>query len=493
MHAIGTLFRVDWKDRRRMVSRSRILLPIMLMFMGTVLFAQPKQDGNSQPPLTRMLFVFDASNSMNAFWGNKTRLEVAKDLMLRSLDELEGKPDLELALRVYGNRSPISGGKQDCDDTTLEVPFSANSAPAMRTLMKGLRAVGTTPIARSLERAADDFPAATTPAGSQPKRGERAIRNVIILITDGIEACDEDPCAVSRALQSKGITLKPFVIGVGLEEAEKYTLRCIGNFFDADTPELFEHVLKIVLSQALNTTTAQIDLLTDDGKPLETDVPVTLYDQRTGQIRYHIVHTLNDRGQPDTLMLDPVLTYRVVAHTLPPSELGEVRLKPGQHNTITLPAGRGTLRFKVGSGPADAHVIQSIVRRKGDMSTLHVQELGADQLYRTGLYDLEVLTLPRLAIPDVRIEQGKVTEIAVPRPGVLNVLAATPGHGAIFVKRDDHLEWVADLDATVTRMQLRLLPGRYQVTYRSRNARRTELGLSKEITIESGRSATLSF
>jgi Ca-activated chloride channel family protein len=33
----------------------------------------------------------------------------------------------------------------------------------------------------------------------------RKVRNVIILITDGIEACDEDPCAVSRALMAKGM------------------------------------------------------------------------------------------------------------------------------------------------------------------------------------------------------------------------------------------------------------------------------------------------
>ena len=492
MHAIGTFFPVLRKELRRMPYRFlyRLLLPALLTLPFGLAHAQ---EAGKQPPLTRMLFVFDASNSMNAFWGTKTRLEVAKELMLRSLDELEGVPDLELALRVYGNRSPISAGKQDCDDTTLEVPFSANSAPAMRNLIKGIRAVGTTPIARSLERSADDFPSPTTPAGATPKRGERAIRNVIILITDGIEACDEDPCAVSRALQSKGITLKPFVIGVGLDEAEKYTLRCIGNFFDADTPELFEHVLKIVLTQALNTTTAQVSLMTVDGKPTETDVPVTLYDQRTGQVRYHFVHTMNDRGVPDTLMLDPVFTYRVVAHTLPPSVRDNVKVLPGQHTIITVDAGMGSLKFKVGTGPGDGQLIQAIVRRKGETATLHVQSMGDEQRFRVGSYDLEVLTLPRLRIDDVRIEQGKATEIAIPRPGVLNVQANTPGHGAIFLKKDDALEWVADLDASAPRNQLRLLPGKYQVTYRSRNAKRTELSLDKDVTIESGRAVTVNF
>lgn len=471
-----------------MRTRTALLLTLLLpLWMGSTSAALGQQ-AEPRPPLTRMLFVFDASNSMNAFWGTKTRLEVARELLIRSVEELEGLPDLELALRVYGNRSPISAGEQDCNDTHLEVPFSANSAPAMRNFIKGIRAVGTTPIARSLERAAEDFPPLPTPG-----KGERAVRNVIILITDGIEACDEDPCAVSRALQSKGIVLKPFVIGVGLEDAEKYSLRCIGNFFDADTPELFEQVLQVVLTQALNTTTAQIGLLTVDGAPLETDVPVTLYDQRTGEVRYHFMHTMNDHGVPDTLMLDPVFTYKVVAHTVPPSEREGVKVKPGQHTLITVDAGTGYLRFNVGSGPGDGHSLQTIVRRSGEASTLHVQDLGDIQRYRVGTYDLEVLTLPRLHIPGVRIDQSVTTDIAIPRSGVLNVLMNAPGYGAIFQKKDDALIWVADLDNMANRDQLRLLPGNYVATYRSRNARRTELSITKPFTIESGRAITVNF
>jgi Ca-activated chloride channel family protein len=81
----------------------------------------------------------------------------------------------------------------------------------------------------------------------------------------------------------------------------------VGNYFDASTPELFEHVLKVVVTQALNSTTAQISLMTTDGKPTETDVPVTLYDQRTGKIIDHMMHTMNDRDIPDTLQHRPDL------------------------------------------------------------------------------------------------------------------------------------------------------------------------------------------
>jgi Ca-activated chloride channel family protein len=280
------------------------------------------QEAAQQPPLTRMLFVMDASNSMNAFWGNQPKINTARELLLTALKELKDQPDLELALRLYGHQTPIQPGKQDCDDTNLEVPFSPNSIPDMERTLMSVRCVGTTPIARSLERAAKDFPPVTT-------KGARTVRNIIILITDGIEACDEDPCAVSRALQAQGIVLKPFVIGVGLDDAEKYALQCVGNYFDASTPELFEHVLKVVVTQALNSTTAQISLMTADGKPTETDVPVTLYDQRTGTgplppDAYH-----ERPGHSGHLGHRPHHTYRVVAHTVPPSVREQVVVKPG--------------------------------------------------------------------------------------------------------------------------------------------------------------------
>ncbi len=460
------------------------VVALLLVLCTTSVAAQER---TPQPPLTRMLFVFDASNSMNAFWGNQPKINTARELLLKSLKRLEGQPDLELALRLYGHQTAIQPGKQDCDDTRLEVPFSGNSIPGMKQTLERVRCIGTTPIARSLEKAAKDFPEAG------PGKGERKVRNVIILITDGIEACDEDPCAVSRALQAKGITLKPFVIGVGLTESDRYSLQCVGNYFDASTPELFEHVLQVVVTQALNSTTAQISLMTTDGKPTETDVPVTLYDQKTGQVRYHLEHTLNDRNIPDTLSIDPIFTYRVVAHTVPASVRENVTLKPGIHNIIGLDAGMGTLLLKMGGGPPDAQQISCIVRRAGEMNTLLAQEVGSTQRYRVGTYDLEVLTLPRLLIPDVHVEQGRTTEIVVPRTGVLNVQPSAPGPGAIFQKKGDVLEWVADLDAAALRNQFRLLPGTYQVTYRSGSARRTELTLTKDIVIESGRSATINF
>ncbi|MEO8067207.1 MAG: vWA domain-containing protein [Flavobacteriales bacterium] len=437
-----------------------------------------------------MLFVFDASNSMNAFWGNQPKINTARHLLLKSLAELEGQPDLELALRVYGHQTRIEAGKQDCDDTRLEVPFSSNSVPSIKRVLEQVKCLGTTPIARSLEKAGGDFPPL--------EHGARQVRNIIILITDGIEACDEDPCAVSRALQAKGIVLKPFVIGVGLEDGQKYSLQCVGNYYDASTPELFEQVLQVVVTQALNSTTAEIDLLTDEGNPTETDVPVTLYDQKTGMVKYHIVHTMNERNVPDTLTIDPIFTYKLVVHSIPPVERTDVKLMPGVHNKIPVSAGQGGLELKVQGIPNeigwnDARAIQCIVHPNNDNAILHVQQMGTTERYRTGTYDLEILTLPRMRIDDVMIRQGATTPVQIPQPGVLNAQLANPGDGAIFLKEGSTLVWVTDMDVRSVQQQFRLLPGTYQVIYRSSNAHKTEYSILKDVTITPGQSVTLTF
>ena len=87
-------------------------------------FLRIANSGSAQE-LTRILFIFDASNSMNAKWGSsQTRFEAAKEVLIKSIDSIKGSENLEIALRVYGHQSPITTTYQDCNDTKLEVPFA---------------------------------------------------------------------------------------------------------------------------------------------------------------------------------------------------------------------------------------------------------------------------------------------------------------------------------------------------------------------------------
>ena len=51
---------------------------ILLLFLSSFSFGQEE--------LTRILFILDASNSMNARWGVQTRIDAAKELLAKTFD-----------------------------------------------------------------------------------------------------------------------------------------------------------------------------------------------------------------------------------------------------------------------------------------------------------------------------------------------------------------------------------------------------------------------
>ena len=244
----------------------RIILYILFsLTITSSYFSQENETGT-----IRMLFIFDGSNSMNAQWEKSSKIKIAKALMTQTLDSLKYLDNVEVALRMYGHQTRIVPGQQDCSDTKLEVPFASgpDNYDKIKNKIRGLVPKGTTPIARSLEYAATDFPECDD------------CRNVIVLITDGIEACDEDPCAVALALRSKGIILKPFIIGVGLDTSYMDQFNCVGEFLSAETEDSFKSVLSFVISQALSNTTTQVKLYDAKNKAKETNVTMSFYDQK---------------------------------------------------------------------------------------------------------------------------------------------------------------------------------------------------------------------
>ena len=306
---------------------------ILLNCFYFVSFSQiPSKKTEQKPVLSRILFIFDASQSMNGNWEKNKKINIARNVLIAMLDSLEKLDNIELALRVYGHQKPVP--PQDCSDSKLEVPFAKDNASKIRQKLRFIEPRGTTPIANSLAMAEKDFGTIEN------------CRNIILLITDGIEACDGDPCAVSRELQKKGITLKPFVIGIGIDEGFKESFDCIGQYYNTQREEKFKEVLNVVISQALNSTTAQVNLLDINGAPTETNVNMSFYDYYSEKLKHNFIHTMNHRGNPDTLVLDPLVTYRLTVHTLPPVYKDSFKLVPGKHTIIAIDAPQGFLSIK---------------------------------------------------------------------------------------------------------------------------------------------------
>jgi len=454
----------------------KILAIFILIGLGFTARAQEEE------PLTRILFIFDASNSMNGIMEKRPKVEIATRLLSSALDSLKDVENLHMALRVYGSEKYYQKG-QDCDDTRLLVPFGASNVTRMRSELNKLKPKGTTPIAATLEKAANDF--------TRCPRGE--CRNIIILITDGIEECDGDPCAVSLALQRRGIVLKPFVIGVGLDVEFREAFECVGTYFDASNEKKFKTALGVVISQALNNTTAQVNLLDQSGAPTETNVNMTFYDDHSGAIVHNYYHTMNSKGNPDTLALNPAYQYRIVAHTIPAQSTDSVVITPGKHTIVGIPTPQGDLQFKMlGTNPENEH-LNVIVRKSGEMKTLHIQSFAEKQKYITGKYDLEILTLPRSNIEGVEITQSHTTTIEIPQPGIASFSKFGYGYGSVYLNRKGELELVATLDMMRERETLSLQPGEYVAVFRPKQARGSVFTVERKFTITSGASVSVKF
>ena len=452
--------------------KKHIILFLALSF-SSLLYTNDAIAQNKEQ-LTRVLFIFDASQSMYAQWEGNSRMEIAKELLSNMLDSLDNKDNLEVGLRCYGHQKPSP--PQDCRDTKLEVGFGKNTVPAIKNRLKTLRPKGTTPIAKALESGALDFP------GSYSNS-----RNIVILITDGIEECGGDPCAVSRLYQERKIILKPFVIGIGLSEEYKKNFECVGTFYDARNPDEFKNILDVVISQVLNSTTAQVNLLDNNDLPTETNVPLSFYDAFSGILQYNFIHTMNSKGNPDTLNIDPVLRYKVVAHTIPQTEAeGDWKLNPGKHTVIPIKCPQGALSI---SSPTNKAKINCIVREKGKTETLNVQMLNSKQKYLTGEYDLEILTLPRLH-QTIEVKQSETTNVKIPESGLVVLSFSSSVYGSIF-EVGNELEWVCDLKAVKGRQTLYLLPGKYKVVYRAKNASSSEYTKEKTFKVSSIKTVSL--
>ncbi len=440
--------------------------------------AQANKEPETPTRLTRILFVFDGSQSMHGRWESGTKIDIAQKLIGQMLDSLHAIDDMQtfqLALRVYGHQYPVP--PQNCNDTRLEVPFAFGNVPKIKKKLRSIRPKGTTPIARSLSRASSDF----TPCDN--------CRNIIILITDGIEACDEDPCIVSRKLQKEGIMLKPFVIGIGLDESFMKTFECVGNFYNAADERTFAKVLGVVISQALDNTTAQINLLDVYNKPTETNVAITLTNNMSGRIEQQFVHTLNYKGNPDTLILDPLVNYKMTVHTLPEVVLDSVRITAGKHTHIGVETPRGNLEFRLNNNRGERTT--AIVREHDKTQTLYVQKLNETQKYLVGLYDVEILTLPRIYQYGVSIAQSTTTKISVPPPGMVTIQTSAGGFGSILVQNGLDWVWVVDIDPNQVRQTFYLQPGQYRYVYRSKKSQQTQYSKAERFSVSSGKTTLL--
>lgn len=166
-----------------------------------------------------IMLVLDASGSM---WGQiegKPKISIARE----AVGELLGRfrPEDQIGLIAYGHRR-----RGDCGDIEPLLPVGPLDAAAFRAKVDGLNPKGMTPLSAAVKQGAEAL-----------KSSEQ--KATVILLSDGEETCDLDPCAVGAELEKNGIDFTAHVIGFDIADPRhKEQLACLaratgGRYFDA--------------------------------------------------------------------------------------------------------------------------------------------------------------------------------------------------------------------------------------------------------------------
>lgn len=197
----------------------------------------------SSDPASAIL-VLDASGSM---WGEvdgKHKIEIARDVIASTLENWD--PGVHIGLMAYGHNR-----KGDCDDIEVLQQPSVLDATSFVKSVNDLNPKGKTPLTASVKQAAELL-----------KYTEE--KATVILVSDGEETCDLDPCAVGAELEKSGVDFTAHVIGFDVTEEQSVGLRCLadqtgGIYVTASNADDLNDAMEATAETVMGTTT-ELDL-----------------------------------------------------------------------------------------------------------------------------------------------------------------------------------------------------------------------------------------
>ncbi len=158
----------------------------------------------------RVILVLDASGSMWGQINGKAKIDIAKDVVGKVLSSW--KPEDDIGLVVYGHRE-----KGSCTDIETVWPAKPLNLNQYMSSIKSLSPKGKTPMTQAVRQAAEAL-----------KYTEQ--KSTVILVSDGLETCGEDPCAVARELEKSGVELTVHTVGFALDDKGAVAqLKCMAD------------------------------------------------------------------------------------------------------------------------------------------------------------------------------------------------------------------------------------------------------------------------
>ena len=184
-----------------------------------------------------LVIIFDGSGSMWGQINGVAKITIAKEAMEGIVKDLPD--DINLGLVAYGHRQ-----KGDCDDVEFLIPLDQINIEAVLEKVRAVNPKGKTPIIRSVRMTA------------------QAIKHLedettILLISDGEETCDPEPCVFIQELKGLGIKFVMHVVGFDVGGETEEQLKCLaqaggGEYFSASDAENLTDALNTVVKKTLS-------------------------------------------------------------------------------------------------------------------------------------------------------------------------------------------------------------------------------------------------
>jgi len=235
------------------MKKTLLKLMLILTLFTTTIVAEEK---------LQAVIIFDASASMWEQIDGVNKITIAKEALNKVVNEWN--PNVELGLTVYGHRK-----KGDCSDIETAVPVSIVDKDKIISIIKKIQPKGKTPIARTLQKVAEELKFTEEKA-------------TIILISDGKDSCDADPCAVAKNLEKRGIDFVTHVIGFNVDKKTDKQLECIadetgGEYFSANNATALNEAMKTIVKKVekVEPTPTPTPKATPTPKKLKNNLEIT--------------------------------------------------------------------------------------------------------------------------------------------------------------------------------------------------------------------------
>ena len=148
----------------------------------------------------KVMLVLDASGSMWGKVGDITKIEAARQTVAAILQDW--RPEDQLGLVVYGHRQ-----KGECGDIEVMKPVGPVDKAEFLAQIGAISPKGRTPMTEAVRRAAEALKSVEGKAS-------------VILVSDGIETCNADPCAVAASLKKADVDLVIHTVGFDIQDPE---------------------------------------------------------------------------------------------------------------------------------------------------------------------------------------------------------------------------------------------------------------------------------